>query len=179
LADDHINIAALQSDTFGSIFAVVKTSLGAGDQPSIVLLVGKRASGDKLSWRTVTVTNGSQSQTRPILLIDTSNKRLYVFTADESGGAIHVKSTPLAAPAFDPNTRGQPFISQAGSPFLNDPTSTKQLVNATTNLVVLASYDNGSHPSGSPATTDVYAHNAIDIPLPPLNERLFVPLARR
>lgn len=178
LADDHLNLKSLQSDPAGSLYAVVKTSL-AGDQPSIVVLVGRPQSNGQLSWRSVTVTSATQSQTRPIVLIDTSNRAMYVFTATEGGGSIYMKSASLDNLAFDPSARGTPFISQAGAPYLNDPTSTKQNVSAASGLVVLASYDNGSHPAASSPATDVYAHNAIDLPAPLQDRRVFVPLARR
>jgi hypothetical protein len=179
LADDHINIASLQSDRAGSVFAVVKTSMSGGSQPSIAVLVGSKQSGGSLAWRRVTVTNGSQRQTRPIMLIDTSNRRMYVFTADEGGGAIFYKVSDLDDLAFEANTPGTPFIRHAGYPYFNDPTSTKQSVDAATNLVVLASYDNGGHPSATPAATDVYAHNAIDLPAPPLDQHVYLAVVRR
>jgi hypothetical protein len=176
-ADDHISIRALQADPSGSVFAVVKTSLNTPGQPAIVVLAGSK-SGAKLSWRAVTVTDGALGQTRPILLLDTSNRRMYVFTADESGGTIYYKAARLDNLVFNTNAKGSLFIRNDNHPFFNDPTSTKQNVNATTNLVVLASYDNGSHPSATPATTDVYAHNVIDIPRPPLDKRVYIAVVR-
>lgn len=178
-SDDHISITSLQSDPAGRVFAVVKTSLGGGSQPSIVALAGQPAGGGRLTWRSVTVTEGAQSQTRPILLLDTSNRRLYVFTADEGGGAIYYKASGIDNLAFDPDTKGTPFISHASHPYLNDPTSTKQAVSAATGLVVLASYDNGAHPTRDPASSDVYAHGALAIPRPPISKRAYLAIARR
>jgi hypothetical protein len=177
-ADDHISLRSLQADPSGSVFAVVKTSLNTPGKPSIVLLAGRKQSAGRIDWRSVTVTDGSQGQTRPILLIDTSNRRAHIFTADEGGGAIYRKAAPLDKLAFDANTKGELFIRHDSYPYFDDPTSTKQNVDATSNLVVLASYDNGSHPSASPATTDVYAHNVLDIPRPPLKKHVYIPVVR-
>jgi hypothetical protein len=179
LPDDHFSLRSLQADPAGSVFAVIKTSFNTNTAPAIQVAVGKPQSSGKLSWRRVTVTNGAQAQTRPILLLDTSNRRMYVFTADESGGAIYYKVAGLDAISFDPTTKGTPFIASGAHPFLNDPTSTRQNVNATSDIVVLASYDNSSHPSANPAATDVYAHNLLDIAGPPLDEHAYLPLIRR
>ena len=180
LADDHISLKALQSDATGTLYAAVKTSLTQPGEPSILLLVGRpQASGD-VAWATVLVSAVSANQTRPMVMLDSTNRQVYVILADESGGSIYYKSASLDAPAFDPNSKGQLLIGSARAPFLNNATSSKQSVNGATDLVALASYDNFARPSASPATTDVYAHGVIDLAggAPP-SSWVFVPLARR
>ena len=179
-ADDHISLKALQADPAGNLFAVVKTSLNTPNEPNIVVLVGRRQSGGRLSWKRVSVSNGAQGQTRPILLLDTTNRHMYVITADESGGNIYYKVGNLDNPSFDPATKGTLFMSRSSYPFLNNPTSTKQNVTAATDIVVLASYDNLSHPSTSPATSDVYVHNVIPVAAnASTNRHIYIPLLRR
>ena len=175
LADDHLSIKALQADSSGSVYAVVKTSLNTPGQPQIELLIGRPQPNGKLGWRAVVVnTNGHE--TRPILLLDASNRRALIFMADESGGQIYYKATSLDAPAFDTQSKGQVVISIARAPFMNNPTSTKQSITSASDAVVLASYDNTSHPSS--LTSDIYAHAVIDVPAPALgSRRTYIPLA--
>jgi hypothetical protein len=170
-ADDHINLKSLQSDPSGNIYAAVKTSFTASNLPRILLLIGKKQPNGALSWRYVTYSNGNLSQSRPMVLIDTSHRALYMFAATEGGGKIWYKSTSLdninfGNPATDP---GQVFIENP-SPYtaLDNPTSTKQNVGYQSGLVVLASYDNEYQPSSSPATTDFYLHNVVDLTDPAL-----------
>jgi hypothetical protein len=179
-ADDHISLKALQADPAGNLFAVVKTSLNTPGEPNIVVLVGRRQSSGRLSWKRVTVSDGLQSQTRPILLLDITNRQMYVITADEGGGNIYYKVSNLDNPSFDQATKGILFMSHSGYPFLNNPTSTKQNVTGATDIVVLASYDNLSHPSASPATSDVYVHNVIPVAAnTPNNWYIYLPLVHR
>ncbi len=175
LADDHMSIKALQADSTGSVYAVVKTSLNTPGQPQIEMFIGRPQSSGKLSWRAVVVnTNGHE--TRPILLLDASNRRALIFMADESGGQIYYKATSLDAPTFDTQSKGQVVISFARAPFMNNPTSTKQSITSASDAVVLASYDNSSHPSST--TSDIYAHTVIDVPAPALgSRRTYIPLA--
>jgi len=179
LADDHINLKVFEGDSAGNVFAVAKTSLNAPDQPQIVVLAGRRQSSGGISWRSVTVSNGAQNQTRPLLLIDGSNRQVYVFSADESGGAIYYKQSSLDNLRFDPTTKGTLFLSSSGHPFFNNPSSTKQTLSSNTGIVVTASYDNDGHPSATPAASDVYGHNLLQIPAPLQNRRYYLPLIRR
>ncbi len=141
-ADDHINLKSLQTDGRGKVFAVVKTSFNRAASPSIVLLACTDGSGcaSAGSWQAATVYMGLQDQTRPLLLIDTDNRDLHVFSADEGGGAVYHKSSDLDTIAFSPGP-GMPFIQSSTYTKINDPTSTKQNVNNTTGIVVLASDD--------------------------------------
>lgn len=179
LADDHISIKSFGSDPAGNVFVAVKTSLNMPDQPQIILLAGKRQSSGGLAWRSAVVSNGAQRQTRPIVVVDGSNRQVYVFMAGEGGGLIHYKHSGLDRLSFDPNTKGEVLISSANYPFLNNPTSTKQVVTTASGIAVLASYDNESHPSANPAGTDVYAHNTLAIAAPLGGRHTYLPLVRR
>ena len=64
----------------------------------------------------------------------------------QSGGDICEKTAPMAAPSFAPGPDAG--LPDAGSPDMNDVTSTKQSLSAATGMVVLANN----------ATTDVYWH---------------------
>jgi hypothetical protein len=137
IADDHLNIKALDTAA-GNVFAAVKTSIeGASTSAPRILLLRRKLDG---SWTVHTVSSGADNQTRPILLIDKttpSNPRLYVFSSDESGGSIYYKRTGLNPIAFAPG-KGTRFISSNTYTAINDATSTKQNVDSTTGLVVLA-----------------------------------------
>jgi PKD repeat protein len=140
-ADDHINIK-VQSDGVG-VYAVTKTSNSTSSAPLIVLhsCTGNCASAS--SWQATTVYTRGDNHTRAILLIDTSHSMLNIFsTTPESGGNIYRKTTPINNIAFSAG-HGALFIQTAGDTQINNPTSTKQNVNSTTGLVVLAS-DQGS-----------------------------------
>ncbi len=154
-ADDHMNIKSLQTDSEGRIFASVKTSLNDGTDPLIVLLV-RSPTG---TWDTDNVYGrGSENHTRAIVLLDDTNKEAHVFAASPccSGGVVYHKKASFSALA-----NGNPFASGQGAPFIrsstdttiNNPTSTKQTLNGTTGLVVLASDDN----------TRYYLHNRLDL----------------
>src|SRR4051794_38332131 len=86
-SDDHINVKDLQTDDRGRVFAVIKTSLDdvAGTQssaPQIVVL----ARAAKGGWSRATFGTISDCHTRPILVLDASNKLVHVYaTAPDSG----------------------------------------------------------------------------------------------
>ena len=150
-ADDHMNLKSLQADSSGRVFAAAKTSQTSGSAPLILLLVLK----DNGSWNRYTFGRVSDDHTRPIVLIDEENRRLYMFASSPccSGGVIYYKSTSLDNISF-PTGLGTPFIKTSTDLTINNPSSTKQNLNGNTNLVVIAG-DNGS---------DYYLHNIIDLP---------------
>jgi PKD repeat protein len=76
----------------------------------------------------------------------------------DSGGDICAKTTSVDALGFEPGI-GTAVIRDAGSPELNDVTSTKQAVNAATGLVILANN----------TATDTYWHRSLPVstPAPP------------
>jgi len=143
-ADDHINLKNIVTDSLGRLFAVTKTSLGdctcdPGSAPLIQLLV-RSASG---SWTHTTFGTVNDDHTRPQVLLDETNQQVYVFaTAPVSGGTIYYKVTSMDAPSFS-SGRGTPFVTWPGAS-INNGTTTKQPVNGTTGIVVLATDSNTS-----------------------------------
>lgn len=139
--DDHISIKSLQADSAGSLFAVVKT---AQNSALVVLLVCKTSTcASPSDWTPHIVYNSaSYNPTRPMLLIDQTNRELYVFTANEYSGSksgIYYKKTSLDAPSFAANTIGTVLIRSSTETSIDDATSTKQNLNAATGLMLLAS----------------------------------------
>jgi hypothetical protein len=107
-----------------------------------MLLVRDPATG---AWQSYVYGRVADHHTRPILLLDQTNNIVHMFaTSDENGGAIYRKTTSFTSPAFASGL-GTPFIEEAATPGqsgdLNNATSTKQAVNCTTGIVVLASND--------------------------------------
>ncbi|MGP4033284.1 PKD domain-containing protein [Pseudarthrobacter sp. 1C304] len=150
LADDHLNVKTLQSDTAGRVFAAIKTGLNdtAGNQSlaQLQLLVFRPGTG---AFTTSTIATVADCVSRPQIVLDTQNNTVHAFhTApgtDVSGcafsgtpGAIYEKTASMDNPAF-PSGRGTPIIQDGASANMNDVTTSKQSVNNTTGLVVLAS----------------------------------------
>ncbi len=137
LADDHLNLKALSGDGQGRIFAAVKTSRGdageAATDPSIVVLQ-RSADG---SWTSAAAAQVGDRLTRPQLALDTTNGLLHVLMSTTSGGTVYYKTSPLGALAF-PAGPPTPFLRWPGAS-INDASTTKQPLDATTGLVVLAS----------------------------------------
>jgi uncharacterized repeat protein (TIGR02543 family) len=150
VADDHINLK-MTSDDGGNLYAVTKTSLTNLNHPLIYLL--KRTSSGV--WSRHVVGKKIDDHTRPILLIDDENRRVYVFAKSDrsTNGTIRMKSASLDDLVF-PDGVGDMFIRSNTDVDINNPTSTKQNVNGTTDLLVLAS-DEG---------TRNYMHNFLDLP---------------
>jgi PKD repeat protein len=145
-ADDHLNIKELQSDPDGRVYAVVKTSLdNAGAAAPQIVVVARGATG---GWSRATFGTVGDCHTRPILMLDTTNNLVHVFaTAPDSGcpftgsaGTIFEKTSPMGSLSFS-SGRGTPVMRDVASPNLNNVTGSKQTVNASTGLVLLASND--------------------------------------
>jgi PKD repeat protein len=157
-ADDHINLKSLQSDGSGRVFAAVKTSLNdlsnANPNAPLIMLLVRDAAGN---WSSYPYGRVTDDHTRPIVLLDETNGIIHMFaTAPVSGGVIYEKTSPIDAISFAQGL-GTPFIADAASADMNNATSTKQNVNATTGLVVLATnnatgyYWHNYEPLSSPA----------------------------
>jgi hypothetical protein len=149
-ADDHMNI---KTDSSGQVYVVVKTSL-TGANPLIKLL--RRTTGG--SWNNFVVgMDNVGSNTRPILELEQkgSGNILHVFMtgartsggSGQSGGDTFEKTSPVSSISF-PTGLGTTVIRDDASAKMNDATSTKQNVDSTTGVVVLAFND----------TTDFYWH---------------------
>jgi hypothetical protein len=154
--DDHINLKSLETDDAGNVFAAIKTSSSA---ELIVLLVCKNNLNrckNEDDWMSYPVYQSSiYGPTRPILLIDTTNRELYIFTRNkdtQGDWGIYYKKTSLDSIQFSDDI-GIPFIKSSTDTHVNDPTSTKQNLNATSGLVVLASDSSAKY----------YFHNYMDL----------------
>jgi hypothetical protein len=145
--DDHVNVKSF-SDSAGQLFAVVKTE--SSSTGLIVLLVCENTvtdctqSSDWASYSVYDTGGGTFDATRPILLIDETNRELYVFVSlrldANANRVIAYKRTPLDNIQFAPGT-GTVFIEDVNATQINDPSSTHQVLNGSTGLVVLASAD--------------------------------------
>lgn len=148
-ADDHISLKSLQAGPDGEVVAAVKTELQDADAPLILLLVLHEG-----SWTRHTFGRVADDHTRPLVVVDEESRQVYVFAASPccSGGSVYLKQSPLDNISF-PTGLGTPFIHSSTNPTINNPTSTKQAVNSTTGLLVLAG-DDGTH---------TYLHNTISL----------------
>jgi hypothetical protein len=138
LADDHINLKNFTEDPSGRIFAVVKTSLNdlstASPTDPLIIVLQRDVDG---AWSSHVAAEVQDDATRPIVQVDATNQRLYVFmTAPVSGGTIYMKSAPLSDLSFVKG-RGTPFVTWPGK-YINNATGTKQSLTSTTGIVVLA-----------------------------------------
>ncbi len=141
-ADDHINLKSLQADGSGRVFAATKTS-NTSSSTALIMLSVRSATG---VWSRYPIALVSDCPNRPLVLIDEQNNVLHTFytapgppsyACNSSGGAIYEKTSPLNSVSFAPG-RGTPVIVDADSPFVHNASSTKQNVNGSTGIVVLA-----------------------------------------
>ncbi|MCB5292954.1 FG-GAP-like repeat-containing protein [Arthrobacter sp. SO3] len=151
-ADDHLNLKTLQSDNTGRVFAAIKTGYNDGSTdktlPELLLLVFKPGTG---SFTKTTIATIGDCVSRPQIVLDTQNGVVHAFhTAPGTGvsgcafsgvpGAVYEKTAPMDNPVFA-SGRGTAIIQDGSSDNMNDVTTSKQGVNSTTGLVVLASND--------------------------------------
>ncbi|CAN5657072.1 hypothetical protein BH10ACT1_BH10ACT1_26990 [soil metagenome] len=135
-ADDHINLKNVV-DQGGRILAATKTST-SGSSNVLVTLLDRSPSG---TWTSHPYGTGGDNHTRPIVLVDRQHQSVHMFaTSGQSGGAIYEKTAPLDAIDF-PSGKGRAVLVDEDEPDINNATSTKQNVDATTGLVVLATND--------------------------------------
>lgn len=143
-ADDHINLKQLVGDQQGRIFAAIKTSADeaatASPSDTLVGVLTRTPGADGVgSWSLVPAGTIADDHTRPIIMIDETNRELYFFaTGPGSGGDIYYKKSPLSAISF-PAGRGAKFVDTA--PVLNNASGAKDPVNAQTGMVILAVAD--------------------------------------
>ncbi|MFN8477311.1 MAG: hypothetical protein U0074_05695 [Kouleothrix sp.] len=141
VADDHLNIKALQSDPSGNIYAMVKTSFNSAGTPQLVLLTAKKGINGNytLNWYTASIREGIKTR---LLMIDTSHRMLYVFTSTEGGGSIYYKSTSMDNISFTVGANtARTFMSKPGYA-INNVSSTKQTVNSSTGIAATATTTN-------------------------------------
>jgi hypothetical protein len=138
MADDHLNVKNLSGDSSGRLFAAVKTAQGDNGEPldaPLILVLTRSVQG---TWSSEVAGTVADNHSRPLLLLDEGNDQLYLFaTSPAYGGVLYYKTTALSNISFSPG-RGQPFVGWPGTD-LRNATVSKEPVNATTGVVVLAS----------------------------------------
>lgn len=138
VADNHVNVKALPD---GRVYAVAKTSLDTvpRNQPGWdqILVLDRSTDG----WRSTQFGQIRDRHTRPIVVLDGADRQVMVFaTAPTAGGAIYMKATSFDDVRFTTG-RGAAVLETSAAPRVNDATSTKQPLDATTGIVVLAADD--------------------------------------
>jgi len=168
LAEDHINLA---KDSAGNVFAAIKTGTTVPGEPLIGLIT--RDSAGVYSFH-VFSNYEPNYETRPIVVVKEDENKVYLFASSAtSGSRICYKTADITVPpssmSFSPENcknasakYAPTFIGDLLYDSVNNPTSTKQILNATTGLVVLASDDlNGQ----------MYVHNVMGDPPPVVTQR--------
>ncbi|MBD3386055.1 T9SS type A sorting domain-containing protein [candidate division KSB1 bacterium] len=148
IADDHINMAVAYEDS--TLYAVTKTSLSGSNAPLIYLL--KRSTGGE--WSKFPVSEREYRHAEPIVLLNEESDQLYILAMSDKVAPqmIYLKSTSTRNIRFAPGL-GAPVIAGNASDLLNEPTSTKQNLDAGTGLMVMASDEQSRH----------YYYNYIDL----------------
>jgi hypothetical protein len=138
-ANDHLN---LKADSSGRVFAGVKTANRNTGQPFIVLLVRGTGGG----WTPFVFGKVEDEHSRPSVVIDEQHGVIYLFaTIREVGGAIFYKTMPLDLSQGFPPGPGTAIIQNPGDHFVNDATSTKQNVDSSTGLLIVANDSSSKH----------------------------------
>jgi len=138
-ADDHMNVKA---DGAGRVFMIGKTSLNdpanaSPDSPLMVAWVRERDG----TWRDATVWTVRDDVTRAEIVIDEGAGRIYAVAAQPgTGGNIYMKSAAISDLAF-PSGLGTVLLASGE---MNNPTLTKQTVNLSDGILVLAG-DTATH----------------------------------
>jgi hypothetical protein len=148
LVDDHLNLKAA-CDANGNIYAATATNFSGSTKPGIFLL--KRSAAG--IWSRGIFAMAHLDHSRPVVMVNNENQRLYVFTRsnDTGPGVVYMKSASMKDLVFPPGL-GTPFIQSATEININNPTAAKQCVNNSTGILILAS-DRDSRS---------YLHNYID-----------------
>jgi len=138
VADDHINLA----EHDGLVYAVTKTSVddakgGVSGPTQAQIILNVRS--DEGEWSMYDVAPlSSENVTRPIIVLDEENREAYVFY--RNGDKIVYKRSLMAEIDFS----SEPSVAiEVEGVTLNNVTSTKQNVNSTTGLLVLATGNDG------------------------------------
>ena len=137
-AEDHINLK-LTTTGGGEILAALKTNASANH----IQLFKRSTSG---TWTGHPVVGDNQDVTRPQVVVDETNDRVYVFyttpesVSDPGDQAIYYKSAPLSTLQFTTSGLGTPFIQDPGNE-INDISTAKHNVTSATGLVAIASSD--------------------------------------
>jgi hypothetical protein len=130
--DDHLSV---KIDRVGNVYALVK-STEAGSADDAVRLLKRDPSGD---WTARVVWGDGDNITRPVLLLELRGGVAHAFgTWSKSTNGIFHKSAPLAGSSDFASGRGELVIDSDG---VNNATVSKRGVNATSDILVLASND--------------------------------------
>jgi hypothetical protein len=136
LADDHINLKTLASDASGRLHAAVKTGQDelatVKSTDPLVMVLTRSSTG---TWSSAVAGTVASRHTKPMIMIDETNRELYFFA--RRGNQIMYKRSPLGDIVF-PSGHGEVFMAESGT-FLDSPSGSKQPLNSTTGVVVLAS----------------------------------------
>lgn len=168
-ADDHINIKSLNATDEG-LFAAIKSNASGSNEPGI-MVAAVDTSALTLSFH-VYSTHGN-NDTQPILLIHEDENQLYVFaTGKPSGSKICYKTLLIQTPLntmgnFPTGDCGLEFIEDSALNKIDNATSTKQNVNNTTGIAVLAA---NTAPITDTANL-LYVHNVLGDPPPVVTNR--------
>jgi hypothetical protein len=139
IADDHIN---MKTDSSGRVYVVAKTGRDpdvSGATADLIDLFVRSAAG---TWTTHVVRlagvigDPAGDHTRPVLLVDETNNLLRVYSNATGGGPVYEKTSSRTSIDFSPAAAGTIVINVAA---INNVTSTKQNVDATTDILVIAS----------------------------------------
>lgn len=140
-ADDHINLK-VEGDT---VYAVVKTSLNDETKPNaqdplVVILRRDGSAAESSRWSSFEVSPVQDDASRPILVISPSLDLVEVI-AEKHFQGLYRWETSLSSLDFS-NVTPVPWILAGSGNTANvvDPTSTRQVFDATTGVVVEASY---------------------------------------
>ncbi|MDX1412844.1 MAG: Calx-beta domain-containing protein [Candidatus Promineifilaceae bacterium] len=159
--DDHLAIKSIAVNPNGQMFVAMKLK-GANPTDPGIGVVAMDTDGT-ISFHEYS--KDSENDTRPILVIDETANLLYVFVSGKDGGSkICYKTLAIPGPGnldtmgdFPTGDCGADFIEDDILKDVNNATSQKRNVNATTGIVILAADDkNGKY----------YVHNTIGDPPP-------------
>ncbi len=131
--DDHMSLAVRQST--GEVVAAIKTNF-SGTNETLIYFLKRSPAG---SWSKHEVSIGADNVTRPMVLVDSETDSAYVFLSRFTAPRrIELKTTHLDNISFQAG-EGRPFIYSQSDNDINNAKSTKQTVNSTTGVVVIAS----------------------------------------
>jgi Ca2+-binding RTX toxin-like protein len=139
-ADDHVNMKSAN----GAIYVASKTKFISKTalNPQTRLLV--RDSGG--TWTPYTISYSPERRTRPIVVLDTENNMIHVFETgphpsgadpEASGGDIFESTSKMSPISFAVLSR-RPVIQDDDSAGMTNATSTKQNLDSTTDVAVVA-----------------------------------------
>ncbi len=161
IMDDHLSTKSVVANADGQLFVAVKFKGTNPTDPEVGVIA--RDTDGSISFHKYS--ERQHNDTRPILVLDETAKKLYVFVAGKEGGSqICYKTLNIKPPGqldtmgnFQNGDCGIKFIEDDIYKDMNNPTSMKRNASSLTGIVVLASDDkNGKY----------YAHNVLGDPPP-------------